>query len=98
MGRRESTSNVNKKQIDGEHYTVMGIQPWDVVEQNGLDFFEGAVITYVMRWRRKDGVIDLDKAIHYLEKMKELAAKGHYGLSFKQHNPRKRMEEICGKK
>lgn len=71
------------KQIDGTHYKDMGIQPWEIIQKNNLDYFEGAALKYLLRWRKKDGVIDLDKIIHYIEHIKELAAKGHYGDSSK---------------
>ncbi len=71
------------RQVDGAHYAKMGIQPWEIIERNGLDFWEGSTLAYLLRWKEKDGVIDLDKAIHYLERIKELALKGHYGDQFK---------------
>lgn len=70
------------KQIDGTHYKDMGIQPWEIIEKNKLDYFEGAVLKYLLRWKQKDGVIDLDKIIHYVERIKEMALSGHYGDKF----------------
>lgn len=67
------------KQIDGSHYQDMGIQPWEIIEKNHLDYFEGAALKYLLRWKQKDGIIDLDKIIHYIERIKELAEVGHYG-------------------
>lgn len=72
-----------KKQIDGTHYIDMGIQPWELIARNRLDYFEGAAVKYLLRWRTKDGVIDLDKAIHYLEHIKGLALNGYYGEKFR---------------
>lgn len=43
------------------------IQPWEIIERNGLDFFEGNVIKYVMRYKTKHGLEDLLKAKHYIE-------------------------------
>lgn len=57
--------------MGGNHYNVP-IQPWDYIAANGLGFFEGNVIKYVTRWKRKNGVEDLRKALHYLEKLIEL--------------------------
>ena len=67
-----------KKQVDGTHYKTMGIQPWEIIEKNHLDYFEGAALKYLLRWRHKDGIIDLDKIIHYVERIKELALSGYY--------------------
>ncbi len=67
------------RQVDGSHYKDMGIQPWVIIEKNKLDYFHGAVLKYLLRWQVKDGVIDLDKIIHYVEHIKALALSGHYG-------------------
>jgi hypothetical protein len=72
------------KQVDGIHYKTMGLQPWEIIEKNNLDYFEGAALKYLLRWKTKDGVIDLDKIIHYVERIKELALAGHYGDQFKK--------------
>lgn len=80
--RQKQMSNPLKKQIDGKHYTDMPIQPWEIIEKLRLDYFEGAALKYLLRWRKKDGVIDLDKIIHYIERIKELALAGHYGKKF----------------
>jgi hypothetical protein len=55
------------KQEGGNHYLELGIQPWEIIEKNGLDFWEGSAITYILRWRKKGGANDLKKAIHFLE-------------------------------
>jgi hypothetical protein len=73
-----------KRQVDGTHYKIMGIQPWEIIERNRLDYFEGAALKYLLRWRHKDGIVDLDKIIHYVERIKELAQAGHYGDKFKK--------------
>ena len=69
-------------QIDGTHYKDMGIEPWEIAARSDLDYFEMNPIKYIMRWRKKDGVIDLDKAIHYIKHIKELAESGFYGEKF----------------
>jgi hypothetical protein len=73
---------VDDVQIDGNHYMKMGIEPWEIAERSDLDYFEMNPIKYIMRWRKKDGLIDLDKAIHYIQKIKALAESGHYGKEF----------------
>ncbi len=59
--------NPNKKQEGGTHYKDMKIQPIDFIVDNNIPFIEGNVIKYVCRWRAKNGIEDLKKAIHYLE-------------------------------
>lgn len=70
--------SVNDEQVGGEHYKK-GIQPWAYIEANNLDFFEGNALKYLTRWKEKDGVQDLYKALHYLEKVIDRAKKGAYG-------------------
>nr|WP_297388224.1 DUF3310 domain-containing protein [uncultured Roseateles sp.] len=55
------------KQEGGEHYKQMPLQPWEIIERNKLDFWEGNVIKYTLRYKSKDGAGDLRKAVHYLE-------------------------------
>ena len=54
------------------HYTQFKIQPITFIEANKLSYSQGNVIKYVCRWKEKGGVEDLDKAIHYIELLKEL--------------------------
>lgn len=62
----------NANQIGGKHYREKTIQPWDYIAANDLGFFEGNVVKYVTRWKEKDGLQDLHKARHYLQKLIEL--------------------------
>ena len=66
-------TNVNQKhsEHDPEHYSNLPIEPWDFIQKNKLDFFEGNVVKYVCRWRNKGGIDDLRKAITYIEKIIE---------------------------
>lgn len=65
---------VNDKQVGGSHYKSK-IQHWDYVVANGLGYFEGQITKYVTRWRGKNGVEDLRKALHFLDKLIELKLK-----------------------
>ena len=60
-----------KKQIAGSHYINFKIQPSKFVNDNKLLFAEGNAIKYICRHSHKNGVEDIDKAIHYLEMIKE---------------------------
>jgi methyl coenzyme M reductase subunit C-like uncharacterized protein (methanogenesis marker protein 7) len=46
-----------------------GIQPFDIIDAFGLDFYEGNVIKYICRWRKKDGIQDLRKARDYIDEI-----------------------------
>lgn len=64
--------SANDEQVAGDHYKRQAIQPWDIIVANGLDFFEGNALKYLLRWRLKGGVDDLRKARHYIDKLIEL--------------------------
>ncbi len=64
------TDETHARQVGGDHYAKHRIQPWDVIECYGLDFWEGNALKYLMR--RKTGVPrleDLQKLQHYVEKL-----------------------------
>jgi hypothetical protein len=63
--------SVNNTQVGGTHYATQ-FQHWDFVHQFQLGYFEGQVTRYVTRHRRKKGLEDLNKALHFVEKMIEL--------------------------
>jgi len=62
-------------QIGGSHYKYMAIQPAEYCHANGIEKLEGDAIAYLSRWRRKNGIEDLDKAIHSIQILKELELK-----------------------
>jgi len=64
-----------KKQVGGNHYKSMAIQPIEFIHGNNIPYIEGCIIKYVCRWRRKNGIEDLDKAIHFIELLKTLENK-----------------------
>ena len=61
----------NKMQVGGEHY-ASEYQHWDFVQDAlcGL-YLEGQITKYVSRWRKKNGVQDLQKALHFTNKLRE---------------------------
>ena len=59
------------KQVSGTHYMYMEIQPAEFINKNKLQFAEGNAIKYICRHAAKGQVEDIDKAIHYLEMIKE---------------------------
>jgi hypothetical protein len=66
-------------QIGGDHYASKAVQPWDAMEawmsrEAFIGYLWGNVIKYMARWRDKGGLQDLDKAAHYLAKMREVVA------------------------
>ena len=64
-------------QIGGDHYRTKTIQPWDAMESwmsrdEFTGYLRGNVIKYIARYKDKNGVEDLKKARHYLDKLIEL--------------------------
>jgi hypothetical protein len=63
------------KQVAGNHYKDLPIQPVQYIYANALGYFEGNVIKYISRWRKKNGLADLEKAKHYIELLIELESR-----------------------
>ena len=59
--------NPYKKQIGGNHYMNMKIQPSEFINKNKLQFVEGNAIKYICRHANKGEVQDLEKAKHYID-------------------------------
>ena len=59
------------KQVGGSHYKEMPIQPIEYIVKNSIPYREANVIKYVTRHANKNGLEDIEKAIHYLEMIKE---------------------------
>lgn len=64
----------NERQVGGDHYKQAdgGEEHWDRVHRLGLDYFQANITKYVERWKLKNGIEDLHKARHYLDKYIEL--------------------------
>lgn len=69
-------------QVGGKHYVQYKIQPWDIIEEYGLDFFEGSALKYLLR-RKHNRVEDLRKCRHYIDKIIERATKGGDSMAAK---------------
>ncbi len=65
------TVSASDKQVGGRHYKDMAIQPSEFIVRNDLGWHEGNAIKYICRHHIKGGEKDIDKAIHYLELLKE---------------------------
>lgn len=60
-------SNPNEKQVGGQHYKS-AYQHWDFMLDVSMPYLPAQVIKYITRWKKKNGVQDLEKALHFLEK------------------------------
>ena len=68
--------SANEIQVGGDHYKSKKVQPWDAMEswmspEQFEGFLRGNVIKYIARYKDKDGLRDVQKARHYLEKLIE---------------------------
>jgi hypothetical protein len=61
-------------QVGGRHYQSAA-QHWNLVLNCDLDYLAGNSTKYVARWRKKGGLTDIRKALHYLNKLEESRAK-----------------------
>ena len=71
QARLAQKPQANEQQVGGAHYTDKAIQPWDFIISNNIGYLEGNIIKYISRWKDKNGIEDLKKAQHYLQKLIE---------------------------
>jgi len=64
--------SANDTQVGGEHYKA-GYQHWDLIAEFNAGYFPGQITKYLSRWRKKNGLQDLRKAKHFLEKYIEVS-------------------------
>lgn len=60
-------TNANERQVAGTHYQS-GYQHWDWSRDVGLSPMFYQISKYVSRNRKKNGIEDLQKALHFAEK------------------------------
>ena len=63
-------------QIGGDHYKGVSIQCYQFCTLNRIPFTLAGAIKYVTRHRKKGGLEDLKKAMHYIDLHMELLAAG----------------------
>lgn len=64
------------RQVGGDHYKNLKVQPWDVVDTWPIDqqigYYRGGALKYIMRMGSKDeNIQEIGKGLHYLEKLTE---------------------------
>ncbi len=80
MANRQITNDLRRakdKQVGGDHYKDMGVEPWDVVDTWPLEQRIGAyrhgALKYLMRMGSKDEQLqEIKKCGHYIEKLIEV--------------------------
>ena len=56
-----------EQQVGGSHYNSMKIQPIEYTMANEMNPLQHTAIKYISRYKNKNGIEDLKKAIHSLE-------------------------------
>lgn len=80
-----NTEHVNDRQVGGSHYRSE-YQHWDWAIDMSLGPIEYAASKYISRWWKKHGPVkgieDVEKAKHYVQKIKEAHGEGRYPTGF----------------
>lgn len=69
------SENAFKKQVAGNHYSKLKIQPMEYNLANDLNYGQANAIKYVTRYKDKNGIEDLKKAIHCIELLIEFESR-----------------------
>ena len=64
---KQIDAKASKRQVGGDHYKKLAIQPAEYCYKNKLNNLESEAISYITRNRFKNGAEDIKKAIHSLE-------------------------------
>jgi len=62
-------------QVGGDDYKKNPIQPVEFIHANGIPFIEGNIVKYIVRWREKNGIKDLEKVKHYVDLLIQLESR-----------------------
>lgn len=67
----------NDRQVGGDHYKMMGVQPWNVVDtwpiEQRIGYYRGGALKYLMRMGSKDqSPLEVAKGQHYIQKLLEV--------------------------
>lgn len=74
-GFEEEKVAASKTQVAGNHYSKLKIQPMEYCLQNDLNYGQSNAIKYITRYKDKNGIEDLKKAIHCIELLIEFEEK-----------------------
>jgi hypothetical protein len=71
--------SADDQQVGGTHYKDMAVEPWVVMQavltpEEFRGYLKGNVIKYSMRQGKKTDSDDAGKALHYIDKLKEMQA------------------------
>ena len=79
----EPIVTADSRQVGGHHYSGKAVQPWDAMRawmthEQFEGYLRGNALKYLARYPDKNGLEDLKKAEHYLQKLiQELEGRRH---------------------
>lgn len=70
-------SRADDFQAGGDHYKMMGVEPWNVVDtwprDQRIGYYRGCALKYIMRMGSKDqSAVEIAKGQHYIQKLYEV--------------------------
>jgi hypothetical protein len=73
----EDAKDASARQVAGDHYKTMGVEPWDVVDtwpqEQRIGAYRAGALKYLMRMGSKDqSAQEIAKGQHYMEKLLEV--------------------------
>jgi len=71
VAQQPTPSRANDTQVAGNHYKQFQVEPWDAIIDRGLGYLDGNAVKYPPRRRHTNGIEDLKKARHYIDKLIE---------------------------
>ena len=69
----------DERQVGGNHYANKVVQPWDAMQawmtpEQFEGYLRGNALKYLARYPDKNGLEDVKKAAHYVQKLAEVMA------------------------
>ena len=83
---------MSQTQVGGDHYTKLGITPFEYSMANRLDAMQHTAIKYITRFRDKNGIVDLEKARDTIDQLIK-----HESLKASQDEPKQDPNEAFPK-
>ena len=67
--KKNQKGDVTMNNIKPDHYGDSGIDVISFCQANKLDFMQGNVVKYITRYRKKNGLEDVRKAVEYINRI-----------------------------
>ena len=73
-------------QVGGDHYKGVKYQHVEFARDNRLGHMEGHITKYVTRYKKKNGIQDLEKALHFTQLLYQFLTSGDYTVCMRCHH------------